>query len=79
MSGWTLGLIIGLVIVVVVAVLLIGILVLAHRIGKQAPQIDSALRQARDNTAPLAALTTTIDHATTIIAGLNRGRTRLGG
>jgi hypothetical protein len=79
MSGWTLGLIIGLVIVVVVAALLIGILALAHRIGQQAPRIDAALRQARDNTAPLAALSTTIDHATTIIAGLNRGRTRLGG
>jgi hypothetical protein len=31
------------------------------------------------NTAPLAALRTTIEHATIIIGGLQRGRARLGG
>jgi hypothetical protein len=31
------------------------------------------------NTAPLGALQTTIEHATIIIAGLQRGRARLGG
>jgi len=31
------------------------------------------------NTAPLGALRTTIEHATIIIGGLQRGRTRLGG
>jgi hypothetical protein len=30
------------------------------------------------NTAPLGALRTTIDHAVTIIGGLQRGRARLG-
>jgi hypothetical protein len=41
--------------------------------------INEALTQAVHNTAPLAALTTTIEHATIIIDGLHRGRTRLGG
>ncbi|HEY2700729.1 MAG TPA: hypothetical protein VGJ45_35090 [Pseudonocardiaceae bacterium] len=77
--GWNLGLIIGLVIVVVVVALVTPILILAHRIGKQAPQINEALQQAKENTAPLAALSTTIDYAVGIIGGLRRGRTRLGG
>lgn len=77
--GWNLGLIIGLVIVVVVVALVTPILVLAHRIGNQAPQIDEALQEARTNTAPLAALSTTIEYAVGIIGGLKRGRGRLGG
>lgn len=77
--GWNLGLVIGLVVVVAVVALVTPILMLAHKIGKQAPRIDAALRQARTNTAPLAALETTIDHAETIVAGLHRGRSRLGG
>ncbi|HEY4458455.1 MAG TPA: hypothetical protein VGN81_29355 [Pseudonocardiaceae bacterium] len=77
--GWTLGLIIGLVIVLVVVALVTPILILANRIGKQAPQINEALQQAKDNTAPLAALSTTIEYAVGIIGGLKRGRTRLGG
>jgi uncharacterized protein HemY len=77
--GWTLGLIIGLVIVLVVVALVTPILILAHRIGTQAPQIDEALKQAKANTAPLAALSTTIEYALGIIGGLKRGRTRLGG
>jgi uncharacterized protein HemY len=77
--GWTLGLVIGLVIVVVVVALVTPILVLAYRIGKQAPQIDEALQRARVNTAALSGLNETIDHATEIIGGLQRGRARLGG
>lgn len=79
LTGWNVGLIIGLVVVVAVVALVTPIIVLAHRIGKQAPQIDDALRRAETNTAPLAALATTIDHAETIVAGLERGRHRLGG
>ena len=41
--------------------------------------INTALEGAVRNTAPLGALTTTIEHATIIIAGLQRGRHRLGG
>ena len=55
------------------------ILVLAYKIGRQAPRINEALHRVELNTAPLAALADTIDHAETIVAGLHRGRTRLGG
>jgi hypothetical protein len=79
LSGWNLGLIIGIVVVVAVVALVTQILVLAFKIGKQAPRIDEALRRAEANTAPLGALRDTIDHAETIVAGLARGRTRLGG
>ncbi|GAA2560909.1 hypothetical protein [Pseudonocardia hydrocarbonoxydans] len=77
--GWTLGLVIGLVVVVVVVALVAPILVLAHRIGTRAHEIDEALGRARTHTAGLAGLNETIDHAGTIIAGLQRGRARLGG
>jgi hypothetical protein len=79
MSGWTLGLVIGLVVVAAVVALVTPIILLARRIARQAPRINTALMKAETNTAPLAALTTTIDHAETIVAGLERGRTRLGG
>lgn len=77
--GWTLGLIIGLVVVVVVVALVTPILVLARKIGTQAQEIDAALGRARTNTAGLAGLSQTIDHAGEIIGGLQRGRARLGG
>ncbi len=79
MSGWLLGIIIGAVVVVAVVALVTPIILLARRIAGQAPKINAALMKAETNTAPLAALTTTIDHAETIVAGLARGRARLGG
>lgn len=79
LTGWNVGLIIGIVVVVAVVALVTPILLLALRIGRQAARIDVALRQAEANTAPLEALRDTIDHAETIVAGLARGRTRLGG
>lgn len=77
--GWNLGLAIGLLVVVVVVALVTPILVLAWRIGKQAPEIDAALRTSYDNTKALAELRTTINHAVTIIGGLKRARSALGG
>ena len=77
--GWNLGLAIGFVVILVVVALVAPILALAGRIGRQAPMINEALKRAQSDTAPLAELRTTIDHAQTIIAGLERGRTRLGG
>ena len=77
--GWTLGLVIGLIVVVAVVALVTPILVLAYKIGTQARELDAALSRARENTAGLAGLSTTIDHATEIIGGLQRGRARLGG
>jgi hypothetical protein len=77
--GWTLGYVIGIVVVLVVVALVVPILRLAYSIGKEAPKINDALGDAVHNTAPLAALRTTIEHATIIIGGLQRGRARLGG
>jgi len=79
LTGWNVGLIIGLVVVVAVVALVTPIIVLAYRIGKQAPRIDDALRRAETDTAALAGLRTTIEYADTIVAGLERGRHRLGG
>jgi hypothetical protein len=78
-TGWVVGFTIGGVIVVAVVVLVVSILLLARSIGNEAPKINDALTEAVHNTAPLGALRTTIEHATTIIAGLQRGRARLGG
>lgn len=78
-TGWIIGYSIGVVIVLVVVALVVPILLLARSIGNEAPMINSSLQEAVRNTAPLADLRTTIEHAETIVAGLNRGRTRLGG
>ncbi|HXL92508.1 MAG TPA: hypothetical protein VN969_26535 [Streptosporangiaceae bacterium] len=78
-TDWTIGFVIGGVIVLVVVALVLPILVLARSIGNEAPKINDELVKAVDNTAPLAALRTTIEYATTIIGGLQRGRARLGG
>jgi len=77
--GWILGYVIGGVVVLVVVALVVPILLLARSIGNEAPKINDALTEAVHNTAPLAALRTTIEHATIIIGGLQRGRERLGG
>jgi len=78
-TGWIVGYIIGIVVVLVVVALVVPILLLARSIGAEAPKINDALTDAVHNTAPLAALRTTIEHATIIIGGLQRGRARLGG
>jgi hypothetical protein len=76
---WVAGWVIGVVIVLVVVALVVPILLLARSIGNEAPKINDQLAKAVDNTAPLGALRTTIEYATTIIGGLQRGRARLGG
>jgi ABC-type sulfate transport system permease component len=78
-TGWWLGYTLGFLVVLVVVMLVVPILLMARSIGKEASMIDESLKQAVDNTAPLAALSTTIEHATIIIGGLQRGRARLGG
>jgi hypothetical protein len=78
-QGWWLGYTLGFLVLLVVIMLVVPILLIAHGIGKQAAQIDESLKKSVRNTAPLAALRTTIEHATIIIAGLQRGRARLGG
>ena len=78
-TDWTIGYVIGGIVVLAVVALVVPILVLARQIGDEAPKINAALEGAVRNTAPLGALRTTIEHATIIIAGLQRGRARLGG
>jgi hypothetical protein len=78
-TGWVVGYVIGIVVVLVVVALVVPILLLAHRIGGQAGAIDASLGDSVRHTAALSQLNTTIDHATEIIAGLQRGRQRLGG
>jgi Na+/alanine symporter len=78
-TGWWIGYTIGIVVVVAVVALVTPILLLARSIGKEAATINDSLTESVHNTAPLAALSTTIEHATIIIAGLKRGRERLGG
>jgi preprotein translocase subunit SecG len=78
-NGWLLGYIIGTVVVLVVVALVVPILLLAHKIGKQASRINSGLEEAVVNTSGLKGLNTTIEYATSVITGLTRGRKRLGG
>jgi len=78
-TDWTIGYVIGGIVVLAVVALVVPILMLAKQIGDEAPKINTALEGAVRNTAPLGALRTTIDYATVIIAGLQRGRARLGG
>lgn len=78
-TGWAIGYTITIVIVLVVVALVVPILLLARSIGGQAKAIDDALAASVRNTAALAELNTTIEHAEVIVAGLERGRTRLGG
>lgn len=78
-TGWWIGYGIGIAVVVAVVALVTPILLLARSIGRAAPQINDELTGAARNTAGLRGLNTTIEHATHIIAGLNLGRTKLGG
>jgi hypothetical protein len=78
-TGWAIGYTVVIVMVLVVVALVVPILVLAHKIGQDAVKINDALEQSVDNTAALKDLGTTIDHAEVIVAGLKRGRERLGG
>ena len=78
-TGWAIGYTVGIVVVLVVVALVVPILVLAHRFGKQAAAIDDSLQESVRNTAGLAGLATTVESAEVIVAGLNRGRKRLGG
>ena len=78
-TGFAIGYIIGIVVVLVVVALVVPILVLAKRIGDDAVGINDGLAAAATNTASLKELSTTIDSAERITAGLERGRKRLGG
>jgi len=78
-TGWVIGYTIGIVIVLVVVALVVPILMLAHKIGKEAKLIDDSLTESVHNTAALNDLNSTNQMAINVIEGLKRGRERLGG
>jgi hypothetical protein len=78
-SGWVTGYAIGTVVVAAVAALVSAILAYARSIADEAPKINAALKDAERNTAPLGALRTTVEDASAIVDGLQRGRARLEG
>jgi hypothetical protein len=78
-TGWIVGYTVAIVVVLVVVALVVPILLLARSIGQEATLINDSLNQSVGNTAALKELNTTIEHAEIIVAGLHRGRTRLGG
>ena len=69
------GYAIGTTVLAVVVALVSAILGYTRSISDEAPKINAALRQAERNTA----LQTTIEDASAIASGLQRGRARLGG
>ncbi len=79
LTGWYIGYAVGIVVVLVVLALVLPILKFAYDIGKEARMIDDQLAQAVENTAALSQLNETIESAQIIVAGLERGRRRLGG
>src|SRR5258706_16386817 len=78
-TGWVIGWVIGIVVVLAVVALVVPILLLARSIGNEAPKINDALTKAVHNTAALAALRTTLEHAPLIIGGPAPGPPRPGG
>ena len=78
-TGWVVGYTMTIIVVLVVVALVLPILYFAKSIGDEATMIDDSLRESVRNTAALTDLNTTIDHAEVIVAGLKRGRERLGG
>jgi hypothetical protein len=78
-TGYVVGFIVFIVVVLVVVALVTPILLLAHKIGNQAPGINSSLTRSLNNTADLTGLEETIDHANVIVDGLYRARVQLGG
>jgi hypothetical protein len=78
-TGWAIGYTVAIIVVLVVVALVVPILLLARSIGREAADIDASLTESVHNTAGLALLRTTNESALAIVAGLKRGRTRLGG
>jgi len=66
-NGWILGLIIGAIVVVVVVVVLLAMIVGAQRTATKAEAIVGALQDARDGTAALRQVQTTVLTAERIV------------
>lgn len=77
MNGWILGYIIGAVVVVVVVAVLVLMIVGARRTATKAEAIVSALNEARDGTAALWQVQTTVLTAERIVDAAAAARTAL--
>ncbi len=77
MDGWILGYIIGAIVVVVVVVLLLLMISGARRTAAKAEAILAGLYEARDGTAPLWELQTTVATAGRIVAAATAAREEL--
>ena len=78
-TSWAIGYTIAIVVVLVVVALVVPILLLARPSAARRRRSTTASTEAVHNTAALAQLQTTIESPSVIIAGLRRGRARLGG
>jgi hypothetical protein len=56
MTGWTVGIVLGVVVIAVAAVIVITIVVLAARLAKQAATAEKAVAVVRDQTAELGGI-----------------------
>ncbi len=79
MNGWILGYAIGAAVVVVVAAVLLLMILGARRVASKAEDIVAALHDARDGTAALWEVQTTIRTADRIVGAASAARTALGG
>ena len=77
MSGWVLGAVVGAVVVVVLVVVLVLMIAGARRTAQKAEQIVTALQQARDGTAALREVGTTVHTAERIGAAAAGARRAL--
>lgn len=78
-AGWVIGWSVGIAVVLAVVALVVPILLLARQIGGQAAEINESLSRSVTHTAALSELNATNEAAEAIVAGLARGRDRLGG
>lgn len=77
MNGWILGYLIGAVVVAVVVTVLVLMIVFARRTAEKAEAIVGALQDARDGTAPLWEVQTTVRTAERIVEAASSARTAL--
>jgi hypothetical protein len=66
-SGWTIGLILGIVVVIVAAVIVITIVALAARVAKQAKTAVGAVEVVRSQTAELGGISQINDSGVRIL------------
>jgi len=79
LNGWILGYLIGGLVVILVVVLLLLMIQGARRTAEKAEAILAGLVQARDGTAALGAVHTTVSTAERIVAAAAAARAALAG